>query len=203
MIMKKNGKYRNYASKKARQKDMAHKAEKAFPEREFSEYWNKHNTDISEAVYDALLDVLSGERLYIQAKTGFGYVQKQEIHKGNIEKYCVTLPSRINTNLLREMIPDLPQVIYSTILGSDNIPVLEFAIEYKQRAASKIILNYLRETKRSKDVEQYIKDNLTELTVYRQLIRNPHYTHAAERLKKTMAAKQLLLESLQTSTPDH
>ncbi len=201
--MRKNGKYRSYASRKARQKDMVHKAEKAFPEREFNEYWKKHKNDVSEAVYEALLDVLSGERLYVQAKTGFGYVQKQEIHRGNIEKYCQSLPSRINTNVLREMIPDLPHVIYSTILGSDNIPVLEFAIEYKQKAASRIILNYLRETKRSKDVEEYIRSTLTELVVYRQLIRNPHYAHAAEKMKKTMAAKQLLLESLQTSTPDH
>ncbi len=200
--MKKRGKYKRFSSRKAQLKLDVQRAEKFFPRKEFDEYWRKNSKEVSEAVFEALLDVLASERIYVHARTSFGYMQKQEIHKGNVGHFCATFPEKVNGAVLREMLPDIQHVIYSAILASDNIPVVEFAAENREKVSSKVIMAYLRDTKRTRDVVDYVKSNLTELIVFNQLLENPHYVHVAERLKRTMAAKQLLLENLQTSTPD-
>nr|MCR5404395.1 helicase [Butyrivibrio sp.] len=66
---------------------------------------------------------------------------------------------------------------------------------------TRIVLDHLRQTKKNKSIIAFIKDSLTELMVYEQILENPHYMHAAQRIKGIMMAKQLLLENIQTSTP--
>jgi ATP-dependent RNA helicase SUPV3L1/SUV3 len=200
--MKKRGRYKRFSSRKAQLKNDVQRAEKIFPRKEFDEYWKKNSKEVSEAVFEALLDVLASEKIYVHAKSSFGYMQKQELHKGIVGNYCASLPEKMNGNILREMLPGIQHVIYSAIIGSDNLAVVEFAAQTKEKAASKVVVGYLRETKRTRDIVDYVRNNLTELVVFRQLLENPHYSHVVERLKSTMAAKQLLLENLQTSTPD-
>ncbi len=200
--MKKRSRYKRFSSRKAQLKLDVERAEKLFPRKEFDEYWKKNSKEVSEAVLEALLDVLSSEKIYVQGRTAFGHIQKQELHRGNVANFCETLPDRINGNILREMLPGIQHIIYGAILGSDNVPVVEFAAQTREKAASKVIMAHLRDTKRTRDIVNYVRNNLTELVVFRQLLENPHYSHVAERLKSTMAAKQILLENLQTSTPD-
>ena len=202
ILMKKKGRYNPYVARKEKEKKYKERAEELFPENEFEEFWKKHYRDIENTIYDALLDSLAGDKVYTVAQGAFGKTQKQEIHKGNIEKFCENLPKKLNGVMLREQLPELPHVIYSILLNCDNMPLVEFAINSNEKAAGKIVMNHLRETKRLRTLADGIKERLTELVVFEQLSHNPRYTNATARLKKTMAARKLLFESIQTSTPD-
>ncbi len=197
------GRYRrNYAARNKKLKIEKSIAEKEFPKREFEEYWKKHSFEVKKGIYIAFLDCLATEKIYVQLKGEYGYTRRQEINKGSIEKFCATLPSKINISILHEIMPDISQVLYGLISEADNIEVEEFLAGTKVKIAGRIIMNYLRETKRIKEIIDYLRDTLTEIDIYRQVAINPHYAHIAERLKSTMAAKQLLYENIQTSTPD-
>ena len=200
--MSKKGKYKYFRARMAREKKAKAMVEQTFPREEFDEYWKKHSEDVARAVYDAFLDVLANERIYTNVRTTFGTMQKQELNNGNIERVCESLPKKMNGTLLKEMMPGYGLVIYSVILNCDNMSLVDFAINSNERIASAYILRYIRETKRNRQIVDYIRDRLSEMVVYEQLMVNPHYTRVADRLKKNMAAKRLLYESIQTSTPD-
>lgn len=192
----------HFRSRKAKEKREKAKAALLFPEDEFNEYWNKHHRDVERAVYDAFLDVLAQERIFITTRNAFGVVHKQELNGSNIEKFCDTLPKKMNNTMMKEMMPSYGHVIYSVILNCDNMPLVSFTVACSERVASRLILDYLRDSKKNRQIIDYARDRLSELIVYEQIEQNPHYPRIAYRLKKTMAAKKLLYESIQTSTPD-
>ena len=200
--MKKKGYHNPFKARRVRQKMERDRALRAFPQEEFEEYWKKHSDEVCKAVYEAFLDTLATDRIYMTVHTAFGQTQKQEIHKGTIGRFCETIPDKFNGVILREMMPSLSHVIYSVLLNCDNMPLVDFIITGSEKTISKIIMTYLRESKKSRDIVDYIKPRLSEIVVFEQVSHNPRYIHAAERHKKTMAAKRLLFESIQTSTPD-
>ncbi len=200
--MAKSKKHFNYIKRKKKQKENTLKAEKLFPRREFEEYWQKHSRDIARYVYLEFLECLANDRIFVRSDTSYGFSQKQEIHKGNIEKFCAELPGRINGNVLHEIMPGIDHVIFKCVSDSDNMSVVDFVMNNNEKAATKTIMRYLRESKKTKKITDYIRYHLTEMEVYRQISVNPHYSKAAERISGVMAAKQLLFESIQTSTPD-
>ena len=200
--MAKKRSHKPFFSKKNQEKRAKAKAALLFPEEEFNEYWKKHNEDISRAVLDAFLDVLSEEKIFITTRNAFGAVHKQELNGGNIERFCENLPKKLNNTMMKDMMPSYSRVIYTVILNCDNMPLVNFAITCNERIASRLILDYLRTSKKNRVIIDYVRDHLTELIVYEQIMHNPHYPRIAARLKKTMAAKKMLYESIQTSTPD-
>lgn len=200
--MSKKRKNNHFTSKKAKLKSDTERAKEEFPRREFDEYWKKHHKDVSTAVFEALLEALSTKRIFVNTKTVFGYMQKQELSSSTIARYCEMFPEKINGAMLKELLPDLAHIIYDELLGCDNMVVAAYAISVREKAITRVIMEYLRETKRNRNIIEFIRDNISELIVYEQLLENPHYAHAAERIKSSMMAKQLLLENIQTSTPD-
>ncbi len=200
--MRKKGNNKSYKTKREKEKRRKLKADRSFPRKEFNEYWEKHSDEMSRAVYDALLDVLATERLFIDTKGPYGRSQKQEIFAGNVEKYCDYLPKKFNLTFLREMVPDLPRIAQGVILNCDNMQLVSYAMEHDDKVGIKILMNVLHETKRDKEIVDYIKLHLNEMVVYEQLSHNRRYARATERLKKTMEAKRLLYTSIESSTPD-
>lgn len=200
--MKKKGKKNPFKSSRARQKLVRDRAMRAFPSEEFEEYWKKHSDEVFRAVYEAFLDTLATERLYITVQAAFGQSQKQEINKGTIGRFCESLPGKLNSVILREMMPSISHVIYSVLFNCDNIPLVDFVVSGSEKIISKVILSYLRDTKKNREIADYIKVHISEIVIFEQVSHNPRYLHAAERHKKTMAAKRLLYESLQSSTPN-
>ena len=190
-----------FTAKKERDKKKKLQAERSFPKKEFDEYWKKNSDEVSRAVYDAFLDVLANEKLFMMSRGPYGRSQKQEIFKGNVGKFCDYVPKKFNGAMLREMVPDLPRVIHGVILNCDNMPLVEFAMSNSEKFASKVIMNYLHETKRDREIVDYIAANLNEMVVYEHVSHNPRYIKAAERIAKVMEAKMLLYKNIQTSTP--
>ncbi len=189
-------------SKKDREKRNKLVAEKSFPRDEFEEYWKKHSDEVGRAVYAALLDGIANNKLSMMGRTAYGKIQKIELHKGTVGKFCDTLPKKINGAMIREIVPELPKVIHDVIMNCDNMPLVDFTISCNDKAATKVIMAYIRDTKKDKDVVEYIRAHISEMAVYEQLTHNPRYAQGAERLKRVMEAKKLLYESIQTSTPD-
>jgi ATP-dependent RNA helicase SUPV3L1/SUV3 len=190
-----------FTAKKERDKKKKLQAERSFPKKEFDEYWKKNSDEVSRAVYDAFLDILANEKLFMMSRGPYGRSQKQEIFKGNVGKFCDYVPKKFNGAMLREMVPDLPRVIHGVILNCDNMPLVEFAMSNSEKFASKVIMNYLHETKRDREIVDYIAANLNEMVVYEHVSHNPRYIKAAERIAKVMEAKMLLYKNIQTSTP--
>ena len=189
-------------TKKERDKKKKLLAERSFPAKEFDDYWKKHSDDVARAVYEALLDVLATDKLFMVVRGAYGRSQRQEIFRGNIGKYCDYLPNKINGAILREMLPDLPMVIFGVVLSCDNTALVDYAMSCNDKIAAKIMMNTLHDSKRDKVIYDYVQTHINEIVVYEQVARNPRYAKAAERLQKTMAAKRLLYDSIQTSTPD-
>lgn len=200
--MKTHGRYNPFIAKKKKDKREKVLAKKAFPKKEFTDYWKKHSDEVFRAVYDALLDELATGRLYINVKGPYGRSQSQGLNKGNIGKFCEHIPKKFTGVMLKEMVPDFPKAIYNVILNCDNMPLVEFAMSSNEKAAIKVIMNNLHETKRDREIVEYIRSRLNEMVVYEQISHNPKYVHAAERIKSTMEAKKLLYNSIQKSTPD-
>ncbi len=194
--------HKPFVTKKERDKKKKIQAERSFPKKEFDAYMKKHPDEMARAVYDALLDVLATQKLFMVGRGPYGRTQRQELYRGNVGKYCDYLPNKINGSMIREMIPDLPRVILGVALNCDNMPLVDFAMSCSEKIASKVLINELRESKKDKDIVDYVKSHLNEMVVYEQVSHNPRYEKAAERLQKVMAAKRLLYDSIQTSTPD-
>lgn len=192
---------RNFISKKQREKDSLIKAENSFPEKEFDDYWKKNFEENCRGIKRAVLDNLSTERIYMNVHAGYGRTIRQELRGRDIEKFCTTFPEKINTSVLYEVLPELSSVIYNIVLDSDNTAVIAYTIETKEKAASKVIMKYLKESKKSRDIIEYLRNNLTELDVFDSIAINPNYRQKAAGLKKSMHSKRLLLENIQQSTP--
>ena len=199
--MKKN-RYRYFMTKKERDKRNKIKAERMFPTEEFEEYWKKHSDDVCIAVYEAFLDTLASDKVFMTVHNSFGQTQKQELHKGNITRFCEMLPEKLNSTLLREMMPTLAHVIYSVVMECDNMPLVDFCVSGPERIISKLLMNYIRETKKSRDIADYVRMRMNEIVLFDQLSKNPRYARYMDRLKRTIEAKKLLLSSIQDSTPD-
>ncbi|SFC90547.1 helicase-related protein [Butyrivibrio sp. YAB3001] len=200
--MRKKGRYNPFKAKKENDKKQKFLAEKAFPKKEFTEYWKKHSDDVSSAVYDAFLDELTIRRVFMMLKGPYGRSQRQEVHKGNIGKFCEYLPKKFNVDMLREMVPNYARIIYGVILNCDNMPLVDFAMSVNENIGVPIVMDNLRENKRDKEIVEYIRTHLNEMVVYEQLSHNRNYIQAAERIKKVMEAKRLLYHNIQESTPD-
>ncbi len=63
--MRKKGHYNPFVAKKIKDKKKKFLAEKAFPKKEFNEYWGKHSDEIFRAVYAAerIKKVMEAKRL--------------------------------------------------------------------------------------------------------------------------------------------
>ena len=202
IFMRKKGNNKSYKSKREKDNRKKRRADKAFPRKELGEYWKKHSVEVSRAVFDALLDTLANERLYMDARGPFGKSQKQEISAGTIGKYCEYLPKKFNVPMLRKMMPDLPRVVQGVILNCDNMQLVTFAMAHDDKIGLKVLMNVLHESKKDKEIIEYIKSHLNEMVVYEQISHNRRYAHASERIKKSMEAKKLLYTSIESSTPD-
>lgn len=199
--MRKKANSKSFKAKREKKKNRKLKADKSFPRKEFDEYWKKHAEDMKRAVYDAFLDVLVSGKLYLTVTGAFGRNQKQELFRGNVGKFCEYIPKKFNGPILREMVPDLPKVIHSVILNCDSIQLVSFAMAHDDKIGMQILMNVLHETKRDREIADYIKARLNEIVVYEQISQNPRYVHAAERIKKNMEARRLLYKSIEKSTP--
>ncbi len=199
--MRKKG-YNPFKAKKEKDKKKKFLAEKAFSKKEFSEYWRKHSDDVFRAVYEAFLDELATGRLFMMSKGAYGRSQKQEISSATVGRFCDYIPKKFSGPMLKNMVPDVARVIYGVIMNCDNMALVDFAMSCDEKVGTKIIMENLRETKRDKEIVEYVKAHLNEMVVYEQLTHNSKYAKAAERIKGVMEAKKLLYESIQTSTPD-
>ena len=164
-----NNKRKRYHNSKANQKKASLVAQELFSKNDFDRYWKKHSREIAREVYDALMDHLAGGRITVNVHTAYGYSEKQELHRGNIERFCATLPEKITTNTIREYLPQLPHVIYNALLGTEDEKMAAFLSGTTEKAASKVIMAYIRENKKGRGIVDYIRANLTELKVFRQL----------------------------------
>ncbi len=200
--MRKKGRYNPFKAKKEKDKKKKLLAEKAFPRKEFTEYWKKNSDEVFRAVYEAFLEELATDRVFMTVRGPYGRSQRQEIYKGNIAKFCEYIPKKFNGAMLKEMLPDYSRVIFGVILNCDNMPLVDFAMSVNERIGIKVIMNNLRESKRDKEIVEYIQTHLNEMVVYEQISHNPNYIQAAERIRKVMEAKRLLYNSIQDSTPD-
>ncbi len=200
--MNKKTRYKSFKAKKVREKKDRIKAERLFPRDEFEEYWKKHSEELCIAVYEGFLDVLASEKILINVHTSFGRSQKQELHRGNIGKFCETLPDRLNVGNIREMMPGLPHVVYGVLLECDNIPLVDFCMSASEKTISKLIMAYIRDTKKNRIITDYVKEHLNEIVIYDQLRLNKRYTKDTDRLKKSMDAKKSLLKVLKNETPN-
>lgn len=200
--MRKKGHYNPFVAKKIKDKKKKFLAEKAFPKKEFNEYWGKHSDEIFRAVYDDFLDELATGKVFMMLKGPYGRSHRQEVNKGNISKFCEYIPKKFTGAMLKEMVPDYSKVIFGVILNCDNMPLVDFAMSVDEKIGIKVIMNYIHETKRDKEIVEYVRLHLNEMVVYEQLSHNPNYVHAAERIKKVMEAKRLLYNNIQDSTPD-
>ena len=200
--MKKKGRYSPFKAKRERNRKKKHLAEKAFPRTEFTEYWKKHSDEVFRAVYDAFLDALSTEKVFMTIRGPYGRSQRQEVFRGNIGRFCELIPKKFTGAMLKEMVPEVSKVIYGVILNCDNMQLVDFAMSCDEKLGTKIIMNELHETKKDREIVDYVKSHLNEIVVYDQLSHNPKYTHVADRIKKVMEAKKLLYVSIQDSTPD-
>ena len=200
--MKKKGHGNYYKAKRAREKSLRAKADKSFPKAEFEEYWKKHSDELCGAVYEGFLDMLANEKVFMNVHTGFGRNQKMEIGKGSIRRVCEILPNKLNVDMLREMLPGIPHIIYGVLLECDNIPLVDYCMSGPEKILSKKIMAYIRATKRSKHIADYVKENLNEIVIYDQLRANKRYTKATDGLKRTMEAKKYLLRVLKSETPE-
>ncbi|MBQ3797725.1 MAG: helicase [Butyrivibrio sp.] len=192
----------NYKFRRERDRKQKYLAEKAFPRKEFDEYWKKHSEDVCRAVYTAFLDELATGKMFMQVTGPYGRTQRQEVFKGNVGKFCEFVPEKFNGNMLRDMLPDLSRVVHGVVLECDNMQLVEYVMSYSDKISTRLIMGFLHDTKKDKVIVEYIKTRLNEMVVYEQLSHNPRYSQATERLKKTMEAKQLLYRSIETSTPD-
>ncbi len=197
-----SNKNRYFARRKAKFNKEVNKAERSFPAAEIEDYWKKNKGAISEAIRISLLEALSGTRIYLNKRGAYGRVQKQELRRGEIEKYCNEFPQKLSRDVLVQYLPNVSGVIYGIMLGADDTAILKFVVENREKAASKLIAKNFRETKKTKEIIDYLKDNITEQDIFEQLLINPYYSSGAERYKSTMLAKKRLLENLQVSTPD-
>ena len=200
--MRKKGNNKSFKSKREKEKKKKLKADRSFPRKEFGEYWEKHSEDMARAVYDAFLDVLATGRLFMDTRGPYGRTQKQEIFAGNVGKYCDFVPKKFNGLMLRDMVPELPRVVQGVILNCDNMQLVGYAMEHGDKIGAGILMNVLHESKRDKEIVDYIKSHLNEMVVYEQISHNPRYARASERIKKNMEAKRLLYTSIEDSTPD-
>ena len=167
--MRKKVNNKSFKAKREKQKNRKLKADQAFPRKEFNEYWKKHSDDVGRAVYEAFLDVLSTNRLYIMTTGAFGRSQRQEIFSGNVGKFCEYIPKKINGSLLREMLPDMPRIIHAAILGCDNMELVGFAMAHDDKIGIQILMNVIHESKRDKEIAEYVKSHLNEIVVYNQI----------------------------------
>ena len=192
----------HYAVRRYKFKKEVNLAKQNFPTDAMEEYWKRHSMTISKAVYETFLDTLAKERVFIHRSNSYGADIKQEVHNGNIEKFCKILPEKINSSFIFELSPQIPHSIYGAMLEADDAVILDFMTSNKEKVISKLIMNYLRETKKIKIITEYIKNSLNEQIIYDQLLINPHYSRSAGRLKGSMMAKKLLAENIESSTPD-
>ncbi len=177
-------------------------AAKAFPRGEFFEYYKKHSDDIKKAVYDAFMDELANNRVFMVTRGAYGRVQKQEVFAGNVAKYIDYVPKKMSGTMLKDTIPDIGHVIYNVILECDNMPLVHFAMGYDEKLVVRLLMDALREKNGPREIVDYVKSNINEMVIYEQISHNPRYEKACERIKKVMAAKILLYENIQTSTPN-
>ncbi len=197
-----NRRKERFVRRKAKFNKDIHRAENGFPAEKIEEYWKKNSQTVSEVIKAALLENLSGEKIFINKRGAYGRTQKLELRRGEIEKYCREFPGRINWDKVLEILPGVNNIIYGTMLEADMVEVAEFAISNREKVAAKIIGKYFRETHKTKEIAEYLKGNISEIEVFEQLLLNPHYSVGAARYKKVMLAKKKLLENLQDSTPD-
>ncbi len=164
---------RNYPGRKQRihEKHERIKAQKRFPKKEFGEYWYKHSDDVCEAVYDSLLNTLAQDRILVDSHSPNGRSRKVELNKGNVGHFCTALPDKLNGSILRELLPDLPKV-NRVILVCDNVDLVEFCMSTHEKVAAKLIMNYIRQTKKYYRIVDYVKDHINEIVIYDQLRHN-------------------------------
>ena len=60
-----------------------------------------------------------------------------EIGKGSIRRVCETLPNKLNVDMLREMLPGIPHIIYGVLLECDNIPLVDYCMSGPEKILSK------------------------------------------------------------------
>ncbi len=200
--MAKKRRYHSFKVRRENQKLKKQMAEKTFPHQEFDEYWKKHSEEMKRAVYDAFLDVLANEKLFLLTKGPYGKEQKQELSQSNVGRFCSYVPKKFNALMLHEMAPDISKTIYGVILNCDNMPLVDFTFAIDEKTATWVIMKYLREKKRDNELIEYVRSRLNEMVVYEQISQNPKYVKAAGRIRKSMEAKMLLYQNIQTSTPN-
>ncbi|WP_051656443.1 DEAD/DEAH box helicase [Butyrivibrio sp. AE3004] len=191
-----------FARKRAKLKNEITHARNIFPENEFNEYWEKNISVIKRGVLSACLKSLQNDRFFMDGKTAYGKMQKQELYRGNIEKFCSRLSEKLNATNIHETFPQFSHIIYEFLMEAEDEKIVTFATDSREKVASKIIMKHLRETGKIKDIIYYLRENLSEQVVFEQFDHNPNYTYLTKRIKKVMEAKKLLYENIQSSTPD-
>ncbi|SEL01435.1 ATP-dependent RNA helicase SUPV3L1/SUV3 [Butyrivibrio sp. ob235] len=196
-------KYQNrFARKKAKFKNEIRNADAAFPRQEFDAYWDKHIAEIGRDVLLFCRSALRTERFHVDGKTAYGKVQKQELYRGNIEKFCKQLSGKMHPSLLTEFFPGIPHAIYEHLLEAQDPAIVTFVSKTREKAASRLIIKYLRKTRKIWDLVTYLQDNLMEEDVLTDLGKNPRYKYLTKKLMQAIQAQKLLYENIQTSTPD-
>ncbi|WP_051208867.1 helicase-related protein [Butyrivibrio sp. WCD3002] len=192
----------SFAIKKAKFNTELKDAKSRFPKDAFDEYFKREHITISFAVYSELLDILKNEKIYLDARGENGKNERQEISSATIERFCRDFQNKINAVYLMQIMPEMGQVILDILWESDDTEILEFITSVRKKVISKLIMKYLRESKQIKEIAAFVKSNISEHVVFEQLLKNPNYQRAARRYKKTMDAKRLLFENIETSTPN-
>ena len=136
---------KRFAARRNKEKRDKLLAERAFPRGEFNEYYKKHSEDLKRAVYDAYLDELANNRVFMVSRGAYGKVQKQEVFAGNVAKFIDYVPRKMSGTMLKDTIPDIGHVIYNMILECDNMALVHFAMEFDEKRVTKILMEALRE----------------------------------------------------------
>ncbi len=199
--MKKRRTEQHRAKRKSFNTELKEAAER-FPKEAFGEYFKGDKITVSFAVYSELLEILKTEKIYVNAKSEYGNTEKQEISSAGIEKFCNNFQRRVNGTYLTQIMPEMGLVVVDALWECNDTEILEFITSVKKKAAARVIMKYLRDSKQMKDIVAFIKENTTEYVVFDQIMKNPRYQRAAKRYQRMMEAKKLLFENIESSTPD-
>lgn len=193
---------KRFVRKRVKFQDELKSAGAVFPVQRFDDYWEKNKNEMGRITLSACKEALRTDKFFVNGKTAFGRVQKQELYKGNIEKFCRQLSEDLHPSALFETFPGISHAIYIHMLEADDTALAGFVGKNREKVASKLILKHIRLSRKIWDLVTYVKANLTEEIILRELEKNPRYKYLTKRLLQAVKAKKLLYENIQTSTPD-
>ena len=171
--------------------------------------WDRYPETVHKATLDALMDTLSNGRVFLPGADEYGNNRNLEITHENIDKFCKYVSRRVNIAYIRQMVPGLSARVCDAMIdkakteasGEEAFP-FDPENDEQKNAIRRYMVRFFSDPKYARPVLSYLKQNLSEQQVLDALFTNSYYERATSRLKNALRAEKMLLENIETATPE-